>query len=343
MKRTSMDVRLPTSTTAMLSAEIEVSAELWADPFSAQSRNVFWGHFEHVDSLFGGQKPFSKDSHGSEELLARHGGSVCAILPKDAMIASQYIQRMVDILDLASASCVPLSFTVFISSDCFIDPVVNASLVGLQSFDPRLGNQKSAYNTRLEVIPANKHIFFSGEGDQIVCTTNSYLVVLQNELGRYRYNVTELSASRILGTLTLQTPSFNETIMASDFQPTIFQRTGYFDSVDPITPDSQRVIRSDFGSIGGSSLLHSFSPANNVQPRGGRRGRLFDLVDDGDEEQLTDDIMSGMLNNLDVGLFQNTNVGADSVDIEAISLMGIGGPSSSLSHTSRNFPGHRLG
>ena len=59
-----------------------------------------------------------------------------------------------------------------------------------------------------------------------------------------------------------------------------------------------------------------------------RRGRLFELVDDGEEDNLNDvDVVSGMLGNLNVDLFQN-NVSSQEVDIEAISLMGIGGPPS---------------
>ena len=346
---TVMEVRLPSSTVAMLSADVQVSAELWSDPFSTSSRNVFWGHFEHVDVLFGGQKPFCKDDHGSEEILAQHGGSVCVLLPMDAMIAAQYVQRMVDILDLASLSSVPLSFAVFLTSDCFIDPPLNSNSVDLRSFDPRLGDQKSFYNTRVGVLPANNHgfQFGDGEGNQKISATTSYFVMLQNEPGRYRFNVNDSSTSRIIGTLMRQTQLRKDTVatpaISNDFSAPLFQHSSYFDTIDPMTPDSQRVIRSDFGNIGGSTILHSFSPINNGVPRAGRRGRLFDLVDDGDEEQLTDDIMSGMLNNLDVGLFQNTNVGADNVDIEAISLMGIGGPARSISHPGNSLPGHRLG
>jgi hypothetical protein len=75
---TSMDVRLSLNTQASLSAEAGVSAELWSDPFLALNSNVFWGGFEQVDVLFGGQKPFGKEEHGSEEVLARHGGFLSA-------------------------------------------------------------------------------------------------------------------------------------------------------------------------------------------------------------------------------------------------------------------------
>jgi hypothetical protein len=59
---------------------------------------------------------------------------------------------------------------------------------------------------------------------------------------------------------------------------------------------------------------------------GGRRGRLFDLVDNDsavEAEASNDvDVMSGMLNNLDVNIFQGQT--SQEVDIEAISLMGFG-------------------
>jgi hypothetical protein len=54
-----------------------------------------------------------------------------------------------------------------------------------------------------------------------------------------------------------------------------------------------------------------------------RRGRLFDLIDDGDEDNSGH--VPGMLNNLDASLFKNNP--SQEIDIEAISLglMGIGG------------------
>jgi hypothetical protein len=70
---------------------------------------------------------------------------------------------------------------------------------------------------------------------------------------------------------------------------------------------------------------------------------LFELVEDTDEDhQQNDDIiMSGMLNNLDLGLFSDANVGSDNIDIEAISLMGIGGPpSQSLRNSATSHPRH---
>merc|ERR1712146_21080 len=74
-----------------------------------------------------------------------------------------------------------------------------------------------------------------------------------------------------------------------------------------------------------STLSSSFAPdpLPGVRRAGPRRGRLFGLVDNGEEDTMNDvDVVSGMLGTLNVDLFQNS--GTQDVDIEAISLMGIG-------------------
>lgn len=342
---TYMDVRLSLKTQASLSAEAGVSAELWSDPFSALNSNVFWGRFEQVDVLFGGQKPFGKDENGSEEVLARHGGSLSVFLPLDAMVASQYVQRMVDILDLASAESVPVSFAVFFSVDCFHDLPSQPCASDLCSLDPRLVDQKSAYVTRVEALHAGQHTFLGGEGagTSKICSTNSLFVMLQNNPGKSRYNVGDTSASRIIATLSVNSLPQNNFVMATSVGLTneFHIRDSHLSATrmhDLTSTNPQIAVRSEFGAIGGSSFSNNFAPAHEPFSRGNRRGRLFDLVDDGDEEYLSDEIMtmSGMLNNLDVGLFQNTSIGSDNVDIEAISLMGIGG---SL-HRSLSNPGN---
>jgi len=126
--------------------------------------------------------------------------------------------------------------------------------------------------------------------------------------------------------------------MRSEYQleSPLVPNAGYFDGLgDPMSPDPQRgIVHAGFGSIGGNSLPNPLSPVSEGGARGSRRGRLFELEEDADEDhQQSEDIMSGMLNNLDLGLFSDTNVGSDNVDIEAISLMGIGGPPSQLSNS----------
>lgn len=342
---TNLDMRLSPSTQAVLSSEINVTAELWSDPFSAMQGNVFWGHFEHVDGMFGGQKPFGKDIRGSEELLTRHGGSVSAFLPLDATIASTYVRRIVDLLDAAYISGVPLSFALFCGSDSFHDCPTKPSASDLRMLDPRLGDQQSVYITFISALNAGQHTFFGCEGSGVgnVCATGSLFVLLQNEPGKSRFHLNDRSTSQILATLTLNTHFQNADVMSLSMDvPVDFNELthnlSYFEETNPTSPDPQRIIRSDFGAIGGSTLSRTLSPAQDVFSRGGRRGRLFDLIDDGEDEHFNDDIMSGMLNTLDVGLFQNANVGSE-VDIEAISLMGIGGPARSLSSPGISHPG----
>ena len=347
---TNMDFRLSPDTQACLSAEAGVTAELWSDPFSALNSHIFWGRFEMVDAFFGGQKPFGKDEQGSEEVLARHGGSLSVFLPLDTMVASQYVQRMVDILDTATPAGVPVSFAVVLSSDCFHDLPNGPSASDLRSLDPRLGDEQSRYVTRVEILEAERHAFYGGEGAGAakVCASSSLFVILQNDPGKHRYNINDTSVARILASVSLNGPhqqspptssasigSANEYQVDSSLVP----NAGYFEGLDPISPGPQRDVHAGFGSIGGNPLSNPLSPVGDG--RGSRRGRLFELVDDGGDEdpQQSDDIMSGMLNNLDLGLFSSADVSSDNVDIEAISLMGIGGIGGAPTQSLRN-PGN---
>jgi Ankyrin repeats (3 copies)/Phosphorylated CTD interacting factor 1 WW domain len=358
-KDTTMDFRLSPGTQAVLSAEAAVSAELFSDPFTTWNSNVFWGRFEDIDVLFGGQKAFGKDEYGSEEVLARLGGSVSALLPLDNVVASQYIQRMIDILDGASALNAPVSFIVFLHSDCFHENIGNPSLSDLYLFDSRLAENKRSYVRRVEQLHASHHIFFDGDGagSSQISVKPSLFLVLQNDSGFSRFGLSNATISKIIRSMTVshagnQIPT-QGLGRVPDFPISTKQLPSdvmyYVDGRVPISPDPQQSIRSDF-SVMGSSLLpvSSFSPANNsgneILPRG-RRGRLFALEDDdGEEDQLgdVDIMMSGMLNNLDVaGLFTDTNVGSENIDIEAISLMGIVPPNHLLNP--RNASTGRLG
>jgi hypothetical protein len=83
----------------------------------------------------------------------------------------------------------------------------------------------------------------------------------------------------------------------------------------------------------------SSNPWGGGGNRGGRghRGRLFDLVgdEDAEEDQGMNNILPGMLDSLNINMFGGSNTN-DEVDIEAISLMGIGlnGGRSGSYHTS---------
>ena len=325
--------------------EASVSAELFSDPFTAFSSNVFWGRYDQVDALFGGQKPFAREDHGSEEVLARHGFSISAFLPLDNVVSSKYIDRMIHILDTASTLNAPVSFAVFVHGDCFYDiPRNGLTANDVHQLDPRLGQlqNKGIYIRRAEILPAGKHVYGvrEGNGASDISMSDSLFLLLQNDFGHSRFRLNDLSLSRILASMSipyLETQSsMSEIGLTTNFTENsdihLTPATGYqSENVVKLSPNPRNMLVSDYvASDVGSITTNPYSPigkGKEVSYRA-RRGRLFALEDDdGDEDQTVDHMMSGMLNNFDVaGLFKNTTVGSDNVDIEAISLMGIGPP-----------------
>lgn len=351
---TPMDFRLPAGTLSSLANGAGVSAEIWSDPFSVQNNNVFWGQFEDVDSLFGGLQPFSKDGGRGEDLLLRHGGSVALLLPLDNMMASRYVHRMLDLLESADANRTPLSFSVFLRAECFVERTNAPSVDDLRLLDPRLNERSGVYVRRAETLPSGQHAYFSGDGEGAPETsrTGSMFLLLQNEAGRVRFDVRDASVVDFIRSMGSGSTHSSNDHFSNDFsmskEHSIASTGSYgFEAMDPISasmsPIRNHAVSSDFGTIGGTALTNAFAaPAPSTAPRfaGGRRGRLFDLVDDGEEDNLNDDdVVAGMLNNLNVDLFQN-NI-SNEMDVEAISLMGIGGPppGSNLAprSTSRHF------
>ena len=361
----SMDICLPTDTQSVLSVKASVSAELWSNPFLAPSGNMFWGQFADVDTLFGGLAPFSKES-GGEDLLIRHGGSVSAVLPMDNMVASRYVHRMVDILDQTTREHVPVSFAVFCRAECFLDWNNAPSVNDLFMLDTRL-RDGSNYVVKVEQLLAEQHCFLNERTGKIeTSSSGSLFFVLQNEAGRSHYGFNDAAVAEIIRSMGGNVPRSQQpklltpmSFSAPEFVPSQESQSfsaGYFDSHQPhsVSPIRQHTLPTDFGqqsqaqqqqqpldfgAIGGTTISNAFAAA---PASGGRRarGRLFDLVDDGEEDQLNDvDVVSGMLGNLNVDLFHNTNGGDQVVDIEAISLMGIGGPPQSGGLQPRNSRG----
>jgi len=358
----SIDVCLPPQTQSTLSMKASVSAEIWSNPFSSRSGSVFWGQFADVDTHFGGLAPFSKEN-GGEDLLIRHGGSVSVVPPLDNMVASRYVHRMVDILDQTERDRIPVSFAVFCRAECFLDWNNSPSVNDLFMLDPRL-RDRSSYLMQVEQLAAGQHSFFNETTGKVeMSTSGSLFVILQNEGGKSHYGVNDSVVVEIIrsmgGNVTrtqepkLLTPmSFSAPEFVPSQEPHSFS-TGYFDShaSNPVSPIRSHSLHSDFGqqqpqqqslefgAIGGTTISNAFA----AQPAsGGRRarGRLFDLVDDGEEDHLNDvDVVSGMLGNLNVDLFHNSSGGDQVVDIEAISLMGIGGPPPSGGLQPRNSRG----
>jgi hypothetical protein len=187
---------------------------------------------------------------------------------------------------------------------------------------------------RVEQLAAGQHSYFCEKSGALETSlSGSLFVLLQNEAGRARFELRDAAVAEIIRSMganiqlsnepqLINPISFATTEFAAPKEPSAAPPGGYFDSRPaPVSPIPQQSVSSDFGAIGGTTITNAFAAA----PTSGRRGRWFDLVDDGEEDNYNDvDVVSGMLGNLNVDLFQNTMV--QDVDIEAISLMGIGVP-----------------
>ncbi len=368
---TLMDFQLPSHTLSVLSLKASVTAEVWSDPLSTMSGNLFWGQFFDTDEAFGGLAPFSKDE-SSDEILVRHGGSVVATIPLDNMVASRYMHRIIDILDLAENSRIPLSFAIFLRSECFLDGKVNPSFHDLCVLEPRLRERSELISSVKELAP-QQHGYFCMKSDEFEPSeTGSLLAILQNLSGKNHYGLSDMVVGEILRSLgtnpelvhsdgrdlsimsemSFSAPEFvpassrNKDLSASvDAGNNMFHHSSdYGQSQGPTSPMAhQSTMLPDFGGpigdfigFGGVPIGNAFSMQSHASSRSSRpRGRLFDLVDDGEDE--TADVVSGMLGNLNMDdLFSqqpNRNSNGE-IDIEAISLMGIGGPGPTSSSSS---------
>jgi hypothetical protein len=246
---------------------------------------------------------------------------------------------MVDVLDAATLLGVPLSFALFIHRECFGDVASDPSGNDLHLFDSRLSQKGTkSYVSLVEILRPGKHSFLAGDSRR-VCPETSLFVLLQNDAGKLRFSISKLSAARILSTLcddmatatAITNIGFANDICAHGTPITPHSQGCYFEVINTFNSDQRRILHSDIGTTGGKPIFTApFSPLSDGAPKNTRRGRLFDLEDNVDEDQGNEEI-SEILNwdDLAAGLFQN-NVVAD-IDIEAIGL-GISGP-----HTSRSL------
>jgi len=339
---TTMDYRLSPTTKEYLARDAAVSVELWSDPFSVHSGCSFFGQFRDVDASFGGHSAFGRDEIGAELAALKRGASVMAFPPLDSMVAASYIRRIVDLLEAADKDRIPLSFVVVLHAECFLDINRTPTVKDVVVLDSRLGERQGNYVRCAEVLPPGQHSFFCGEGEGSaeISRTGSLFLLLQNEAGKLRYSIGEASLVNIIRSMSVNVMSEPQLINEPQLiaEPQFGSAVGYTDSYvepavmasvpfqpDPIGSKSPRhqdqpVSQSDYGTIGGQPIANAF----NDPRRPARRGRLFDLIEDGDDGDTTDvDVVSGMLTNLDANLFKSTT--SQDVDIEAISLMGIGG------------------
>lgn len=289
-----------------------------------------------IDRMFGGLKPFGTN----EDLLRQHGGSVSVLAPPDNMLASRYLNRMVDLLESCDQRNLALSFAVFLRSECLVNQKSPPSNDDLYMLEPRL-RDRAHYISRVETLVQGAHFYFSEKlGGPQASSTPSLFVLLQNSLGKSRYPIRNVGILEILDT---NVNMVNEQGLGSALQyaqstpqkdhsfisgPRFLQPSPNLPA-SPTPPQTSLPSEFDFGSIGrpAPTLPTSFAQDSSSAVRrvGPRRGRLFDLVDNGEEDTMNDvDVVSGMLGTLNVDdLFQSG--ASQDVDIEAISLMGIGG------------------
>ncbi|KAG7356494.1 ankyrin repeat domain protein [Nitzschia inconspicua] len=335
-----------------LSRHLSIDAEVWSDPFSVYGNNRFWGRLPNINRFFGGLEPFTS-SEDNNQFLGFRGGSVLLFVPPDNMIASQYIRYAVGVL--INTSSVPLSFAMFLRPDCLVDGSPSFTANHLYTLDPRLAENRDLICC-IENLGPGQHAFFNEKlGAPTVSPTGSLFVVLQNSLGRNRYPLSDMGMAEILDSMKSERERPYE---SSGRTPISFSA-----SAETYNPNgSMWAPQSDFSTTAAAAMMPtsplSHQPVSHGSPLGSRfqpmpgnisgtfqihnsptgqrrsvprRGRLFDLVDDGGEEDNMNDVVSGMLGTFNVDLFQNT--GVQDVDIEAISLMGIGGSTQPGSNT----------
>ncbi|KAL7472551.1 hypothetical protein ACHAXS_012928 [Conticribra weissflogii] len=307
-EQTYLICRLPPQILDCLSKGLGANLETWTDSVSVFESNFFCAMFPDVDSAFGGLVPFGKENGGGEVILNRAGGSAVVVAPPENATSSQYIRTMIDMVE--SSKNVPLSFSVILCSDCFVNPNASLSADDLMSLDPRLCNEQNGFISYVETFPAGSSSFSN---------SSSMFILMQNESGKIHFPPHPTVLDSIRRAMRSDTVIHGDISMMSNYGMT---NDAHFDA----TPSFSPLHQPQYTNISQDNLFASNPFAIGVgNTRGrGHRGRLFELV--GEEETEEDQGMSilpGMLNNFDMSMFSSNT--QDEVDIEAISLMGIGG------------------
>ena len=303
--QTDIVCHLPMQSMDYLTKGLSASLETWSDSVSVYGNNFFCAMFPDVDAAFGGLPPFGKTIGGGESILHRAGGAVVVLAPPENATSSQCIRKMVDMSE--NFPSLPLSFGVILTSDCFVNPNnMVLSLEDLRALDPRLVGAKKHFISFLEVIPAGSSTFSK---------SSTMFLLIQNEAGQLRFPNHPAAVDIIRRSLRSDIGMGNTSMMPDS--------TGEMYSTIPQhqyagAPQEATVSANPWG--GGA--IHRNGSGSSGR---GHRGRLFELVGDGEteEDQGMNSILPGMLESLDMNMFGGSNT-SDEVDIEAISLMGIG-------------------
>ena len=367
---TSMDFSLTQNARDSLYKELKVSLELWSDPFAAFN-SPFYGQFFEIDRMFGGRRPFGT----TNELFS--GGSFSVLAPPDNSLTKSYIQHIYNILETCEGSNFPVSFAVFIRSECLLSQKNPPNEGDLYTLEPKLA--RSRYVSRAEKLPAGAPFYFSETaGDPQPSTTGSLFVLLQNSSGKNIFPIRNVDILGILRSYETEANIINEPTLTNAFasfppkmsplrshpfvsDPRVSDaRFLHGANLPPILPPSptppQPSISSNFEPFGlnsipiGIPLQSNFGNDNSYAVRSGRRrGGLggFDLVDNGEEDTNNDiDALSGtgdFLHNYNLGRDSFLSGHTDDKDlVESISLMGIDRSSTGF-HPTTNRPRGPLG
>jgi len=325
LHKTELDCHLSASTLTALARELKVRTELWANPLSVFDNNHFCGLFADIDTLFGGFSPFIEQNNAVQMFLEKEGGSVALLPSLDSTTASRFTQRVVNILEATEGKGVPVSFVIFLPMQAFGNLSTSPVAEDLELLDPRLLQPRQTFIRHFELLRPGQHSFqhgdAAGESKTKTCNTGSIMLILQNDSGRAHFPVNEQSITNIVRSMSVNNfMSGNDCVGSSAPAPT-FQSFGAANVSNsnsiPSSPIAAQQSLSSFDAVGDIGNARS----NN----GARRGRFFDLVDDGDDDFANAEAMvSGMLSSLDISMFQDNT--SEEVDIEAISLMGFGNP-----------------
>ena len=333
---TSVDCRLPLSCWNQMSSEMNVSIELLSSPLSVLRGNAFCGSFGDIDGLFGGSKPFSTSGNDVEYLLLNQGGSAAVLPPLDSNTASIFMKKITTILDVAESKGLPVSIIIFLPMLCFRDLKSTPSIENLNLLEPRLLSSHQRFIRHYEILPQGQHAFDTLARQINVSNTGTMLLFLQNEAGKVQFNLTERAFAQIVRSISV--PMLTE-IGSTSSTATSFQHTSSSIPSSPVPPRSSNTTTLSHGNTNINMIDIEYSNSigdtantsfTSNQGPSRRRGRLFDLVDDGEDDF---NEVSGMLNNLNVSMFQDNS--SQDVDIEAISLglLGIGTAPSNTSES----------
>lgn len=315
--QTEMVCHLPPQSVDFLSKGLNASLETFSDSVSVRGNNYFCAMFPDVDAAFGGLSPFGKDGGNVESALTRSGASVIVVAPPENNASSQCCRKIVDMVE--SHSNVPLSFGVVLSSDCFVNAARTLSADHLRALDPRLIGDQNGFMSFIEVIPPGSCIFSK---------SSSMFLLIQNEAGKRRYPLTSSSMEIIKRSLRSDVSLNNSNMSAMPSIQAPMQNEQIYDAAT-YSPRSPAAPQPQFASVSQDISFPSnpweSTPASGRRG-GGHRGRLFELVDgeDGEDDQGMNTVLPGMLDNLNMDMFGGSTTSGDDIDIEAISLMGIG-------------------